>query len=78
MQRFAGASLCSKREKVSRKVYAVDAKAGFGEQMRVAPLTARRIQDACIDGKTENLDEPACLSPITLRSEDRGVLQKIL
>ncbi len=46
--------------------------------MGVTSLTAGRVQNACIDRKSENLDEPARLGAITFRSEDRGVLQKIL
>lgn len=46
--------------------------------MRMAPLSAWRVQNPCTDRKPEHLDEPACLAAITLRCEDRRVLQKIL
>ena len=46
--------------------------------MCVASLPARRVQYPCTDGKAEQLDEPARLGAITLGSEDRRVLEKIL
>lgn len=78
MQRFGGATLCRKCKKLAREVYSVDAKAGFGEKMRVAALSAGRVQNPRIDRKSENVNEPARLSAISLRSKDRCVFEKIL
>jgi hypothetical protein len=78
VQRFAGSAFCGEREKLSREVDTVHAKAGFCEKMSVASLTAGRVQNACIDRKSKHLDEPARLGAVALRGEDRSVFQKIL
>jgi hypothetical protein len=78
MERFARAALCGKCEKLWREVYSVYSKAGFGEKMRVTSLSAGRVKDAGVHGKTEYFNQPARLGAVTFRSEDRRVLEEVL
>ena len=46
--------------------------------MRMPSLSAWRVENPGADRETKYLDEPARLSAVAFRCEDRGILEKIL
>ena len=65
-------------EQVLRVVEPVDVESRFGEQVRVAPLAARHVENARAGRQPEQLDQPRDFLPVALEREERLVLEQIL
>jgi hypothetical protein len=65
-------------KQLPRIVQTVDVIACLGEQVGVAALPARHIQNACANGQCENVYQPRYLAPVTFRSEEGLVLEEIV
>jgi len=59
-------------------VQAIDVEPGFREQVCMAALPARHIEDPRSDRQLEQLQQPRDIPPILLRREQRLVLQEIV
>ena len=66
------------RQQLSRIVDAVYAKACFGEQVRMATLTAGRIENTRANGKSERIDDARRLGTIALSCEYGSVLEEVV
>jgi len=76
-QRRARASLASAREKMRREIHAVDEEACLRKEMRMAPLSARDVENARAGWEPEHLEEPRYFATISLEGEERLVLAKV-
>jgi hypothetical protein len=65
-------------EQRCRIVEAVDVEPRLGEEVRVASLAARNIQNPCPDRKLEDLDETPDFTSIALGREERFVFEEVV
>jgi hypothetical protein len=76
-QLLALAAASGAGQQLTRIVHAIDVVAGFREQVRVSPLAARAIENARADGKFQDLDQAADVTPIALEIEEGLVFDQI-
>lgn len=77
-ERAPGAALARVLEHLRRVIEAIDVEAGFGEQVCVAALAARAVENAGARGKSEQLDQARDFRAVALEAEERLVLEEIL
>lgn len=65
-------------QQVARVVQSIDVESRFGEEVRVATLPARHVEDARAGGQLQDLEQTRDLSSVTLEREERFVLQQVL
>jgi len=65
------------REKLGGQIEAVDIEAGFRQQVRMAPLAARNIEDARAVWQPENLEQAGDLVSIALEREQWLVFSQV-
>ena len=77
-ERAAFAAAPSNRQQISRVVEAVHIVARFGEQMRMATLPARHVENPPTHRQPQQIKEPRRFVAIALGRKERAVLQEIV
>ena len=73
-----GAALARALQELARVVEAVDVEAGLGEQVCVASLPARDVEQARAGWKAEDVDQSRDFVPVALERKQRLVLEQVL
>ena len=74
----SSSALARNLQQVLGVVEPVYVEAGLSEQVCVPPLATRHIQNPGTCGESEQVDDSRRLGPISLQSEERLVLEKIV
>src|SRR4029453_18085887 len=77
-KRFPGSPQLCTREQVAGQIEPVDVITCLGEQMCVAALPARHVENPRSSRQPEYVDEPSDLTTIAGEIEDRAVFEEVL
>ena len=77
-ERFPKSPCLSAGKQLTRQIEPVDVVPCLGEEVCVAALAARDVEDTRSGGEAKQIDQPSSLATVTREVEDRAVLEEIV